>query len=329
MGIGATEFIAKEPVRDKISTEYSNPGRDVEGALKVEHNSYEHSLLGQAFDYLIRFWLEQQHQEVHDPHTGRLGRDWTNTLEYRNTFNPYADDGERPSPPTDEEREARNAALKRAEKKHEQFRKTGMNANDAIDAALVYSGLDLNIGFEEGTITANSFEDDVVTELQELFHLFREQESLLGESVIISPDFGERSFILEGHGDFIVEEMLVDVKTTENPSFKPGYWRQLLAYYILNDIHRELIAEEVDGYGSATPYPDLTTVGIYFARFGELQTVDIKEYIQSRQEYERFRAWFVDRAIEENHDGRRNYDPYREVLTEPYDFEDQTTLFDF
>ncbi|RQG90881.1 hypothetical protein [Natrarchaeobius chitinivorans] len=327
MGIGVTKFIAKNAVRDKISTEYPNPGADVDAELQVIHVSYEHSLLGQAFDYLIRFWLEHQHSEVHDPHTGRLDRDWTHALEYtRSHFTPA---WEQPGESGSDDREPRNTALERAKKKHEQFRETGMNANDVIDAALVYSGLDLNVGFEDGTIEANSFEDDVVSELQDLFHLFREQDTLLGDSVILSPDFGQRSFILEGHGDFIVDQTLIDVKTTEDPAFKPEYWRQLLAYYVLNDIHRELVAAEVDSRSADVPYPDLTSVGVYFARFGELQTIDVDEYLQPRDEYERFRAWFVDRAIDENHDGRRNYDPYREVLTEQYDFEGQTSLFDF
>lgn len=33
------------------------------------------------------------------------------------------------------------------------------------------------------------------------------------------------------------------------------------------------------------------------------------------EEYERFRAWFVDRAVEANHDGRLNYDSILAVLT--------------
>lgn len=127
---------------------------------------------------MIRFWLESQHDQVHDPHTGRLDRDWTNALGYtRPHFTPsWGQSAESDSG----ERETRNTALGRAEKKREQFRKTGMNANDAIDAALVYSGLDLDVGFEDGTITANSFEDDVVTELQELFHLFRSKTLFSG-----------------------------------------------------------------------------------------------------------------------------------------------------
>lgn len=331
MGIGVTEFITRSEVRNRIARTYPNPGTDVSGDLVVEHESYEHSLLGQAFDYLIRIWLEAQCNEVHDPHEGRYGGNWTTNLGYtRSSYSSGTDSVSKWSPKSKEEQERINTALERAERKHQQFLQTGMNLNNAIDAALVYSGLDLNVGLEEGgQIDANSFEDDVVTELQELAHLLQKQDSRVGDSLIVSPDFGERSFILEGHGDIIVDDTLIEVKTTEDPTFTPDYWRQLLAYYVLNDIHRLLTDQDVDGYGKDIPYPELTTVGVYFARFGVLQTVDITGILTPRNEYERFRAWFVDRAIEQNRDGRRNYDPYTELLTEPYEFEDQTSLFDF
>lgn len=322
MGIGVTEFIARQEVRDKISKEFPNPGTDVKGELKVSHASYEHSLLGQAFDYLVRIWLEKQCETVKDPYGAKSrGGDWTSHIDYSHNQAWYDLPKER--------RDVINDAQERAAKKREQFVETGMNVNDAIDASLVFSGLERNVGFEEGTIESNSFEDDIVTELQELFQLLRKQDDLVGKSVIISPTFGERWFILEGHADFIVDNTLFDVKTTEDPRFQPAYWRQLLAYYVLNDIHREVIANEVDTRGNEISYPELTAVGIYFARYGVAKTIDISEYLQPRNKYEEFRAWFVDRAIEQNHDGRVNYDPFHAVLTDPYDFEEQTSLSDF
>lgn len=330
MGIGVTEFIARQEVRNRISRDFPNPGSDVEGELKISHSSYEHSLLGQAFDYLIRIWLEAKCDTVKDPsESKRFFGDWTSSLGYSQSR--YADGYDLDDQPdfSDDELEARSKALDRAEKKRNQFVKTGMNANDAIDASLVFSGLDHNVGLDDGTIQANSFEDDVVTELQNLFNLLREQDTLTGDTVILSPLFGERSYILEGQADFIVDDMLIDVKTTEDPAFQPAYWRQLLAYYVLNDIHREILANDIDTRGSDISYPALSEVGVYFARYGELKTIDVNEYLQPREKYERFRAWFVDRAIEQNHDGRFNYDPFRELLTDPYDFEDQTSLTDF
>lgn len=331
MGIGVTDFISKSEIRDRIRRDFPNPGTDVEGEIRAAHNSYEHSLLGQAFDYLIRIWLETNCETVHDPHTDllRFGGDWTTSMGYAPSR--YADgyDPEKTRDYTIGEEDEYGRALERAKKKRELFNKTGMNVNDAIDAALVYSGLDHNIGFDDGTLQVNSFEEEIVTELQDLFHILREQDALIGESVIISPVFGERSFILEGHADFIIDDTLIDVKVTEDPTFKPRYWRQLLAYYILNDIHRELQTTEVDSYGSDVPYPELSTVGVYFARYGELQMIDIEKYLQPQNEYERLRGFFIDRAIEANKDNRRNYDDYRALLTNPYDFEDQTTLGDF
>jgi hypothetical protein len=330
MGIGVTDFISKSEIRDRIRRDFPNPGVDVEGDIRVMHNAYEHSLLGQAFDYLIRIWLETNCETVHDPHTDfRYRGDWTSSMGY--THSRYADgyDPEKVRDHTIGEEDDYDRAFKRAEKKRELFNKTGMNVNDAIDASLVYSGLDHNIGLDDGTLRVNSFEGDVVTELQDLFHVLREQDTLIGESVIISPIFGERSFVLEGHADFIINDALIDVKVTEDPAFKPEYWRQLLAYYILNDIHRELRAAKIDSYGSDVPYPELSAVGIYFARYGELQMINVEEYLKPQDEYERLRAFIIDRAIEANKDNRRNYDDYRALLTDPYDFEDQTTLGDF
>jgi hypothetical protein len=62
---------------------------------------------------------------------------------------------------------------------------------------------------------------------------------------------------------------------------------------------------------------------------GELQTVDMASVLGAREEYERFRAWFVERAIEANHDGRINYDSVRAILRAPYDYDQQSDLSDF
>ena len=313
MGIGVTDFIALEDVRKKFERTYPNQCSGVESELQVEHEAYDHSLLGTAFDYVLRFWLEAKCEETYEPEP--IVKRWL--LPERDP------DTGRLVLGSDEE----YGAFTRAEKKREIFVETGgMNVTHAVDAALLFAGAQLDIEDEGSQIRKNSFEDDVVSELQELFHLVREQDSLIGEVAILEPTFGSRSYILEGHGDFIVDNTLIDVKTTENTSFTPNYWRQLLAYYVLNDVHRELDGE----YGSSDiPYPSLEEVGIYFARYGELRTVEIDSVIDSRDEYERFRAWFVDRAIQENHDDRRNYEVVREILTEPYDFEEQRPLSDF
>jgi len=135
--------------------------------------------------------------------------------------------------------------------------------------------------------------------------------------VFTNPMFGNHKHILPGEGDLIVDDLLVDIKTTENGAFTNAFWRQLLMYYVLIDVQRVL--HDVDGrtYGKEPfegKYPEINQVGIYYARYGELQTVDIEEVIDDREQYEEFRAWIVDRAIEENSHAQHDYSAIRAPL---------------
>ncbi|WP_276302557.1 hypothetical protein [Halorussus lipolyticus] len=341
MGIGATDFIKIDEVRKEIDSAYPNPGRDVDG-LEVEHSGYSHRLIGNAFEFVCRLWLTRQSEVTREPFR------WDGLVTYEDGEPPriYSgterrifDKGEEPeeslleSERVQKVRKHRNRtivsitpkSLYRAKKHAEQFVKTGMNADEVVNAALLYSGWDQEKE-ENSSIDLESFNDDLVTELQGLFNQLRSQEWTTGELTYLNPNFGQHWNILEGEADFIIDDLLVDVKTTEDETFTPAFWRQLLTYYILNDVQRVLY-EETDR--TDQEYPKVNRVGIYFARYGELQTVDMDDIINDRDEYERFRAWFVDRAIEENHHAQYDYSGIRASLTDPYDFERQKTLFDY
>lgn len=339
MGIGVSDFIQLDDVRSEIDSIYSNPGVDVSSPLKVGHQSHSHKLVGKSFDLLCRFWLSHRVESVIEPHQSRSRKGYTgNLLPDRETV--VYEDGEEPEAEILESERVVNVRSHRgrtvvsmvpkpihlAEKQVEQFVETGMNADNAVNAALLFSGWDQHNPDEPSNIDLDSFSEELVSELQDLFHHFREQDWTDGDCVYLGPNFGRHSCILEGEADFIVDDTLIDVKTTEDGTFKREYWRQLLSYYILNDIQRVLY-EETDR--ADEEYPELTKVGVYFARYGKLKVIHVNDVIDDVDAYERFRAWFVDRAVEENHDDRINYADYRAALTDPYDFERQQTLFDF
>lgn len=310
MGIGLTDFIKIDEVRREIDTTYPNPSNDVDGELQIANHGYSHRLIGEAFEFLCRLWIHHQCNVVIEP-----WRRWG-----QNRF----EEGETPeillaAENVDEDE------LERVSRQAEQFIETGLNTDRAVNAALLDAGW-RQVEEEHSGLHLDMFEDDLVTEMRALFEQLRAQDWPCGEVAYHSPDFGRHSHILEGEGDFIVDDLLVDIKTTEDGTFTPAHWRQLLSYYILNDIQRVLYEETERG--SQEKYPAVTELGIYFARYGELQTVTINDVIDDRAEYERFRAWFVNRAIEENHDKRVNYTDIRATLTEPYDYERQRTLFD-
>jgi hypothetical protein len=165
-----------------------------------------------------------------------------------------------------------------------------------------------------------------------LFEILRGQDWSNCEIVFHRPTFGNHRNVLAGEGDFIADDLLVDIKTNESRRSITGFWRQLLIYYVLTDIQRVLHDADGRTYGKEPfdeQHPEINRVGIYYARFGELQTVDMREVIDDRVHYEEFRAWLVDRTIEESRHTQHDYSAIREALTKPYDYRRQQTFDDF
>ncbi len=360
MATGVTDFIQIDEVRHEIDSTYPNPGTDASRDLSVPNNGYSHKLIGQTVEFLCKVWLYRNCEEVIQPsiHSSRELEDdddekWIRGARYRKipevtvtVFDGKKWEDRASGPSNQNEWDAMNedrpdwdqrSPVQWAENEDlskivNQFVETGMNTDGVVKAAL------LNAGWQPADaiqtwINRDAIENELLREIEELFSLLRTQEWGAGEVVFEKPRFGNYRHILPGEGDFIVDDLLVDIKTTERKSFTNAFWRQLLLYYVLNDVQRELYeAETVSRSGRESfngKYPEITRVGIYFARHGELQTVDISELIDDTERYKEFRAWIVNRAIEENRHAQINYSAIREVLTEPYDYERQQSLTDF
>ena len=349
MGTGATDFIKIDEVRREIDSTYPNPGQDVEDELKVENNGYGHRLIGSAFEFLCDLVLYRRCTEVIHPWRRTWGESklrwgdgemppvgvrkfdgwkWEDcaTVSNRSEWEEMKADRRGRVPQS----AAKWTEDEKSTKIAEQYIKTGMNTDGVVRAALIDAGWkpdeDVN-----SWINREAFEEDVLDEMGTLFELLRDQEWAGGKTVFHKPTFGNHRHILAGEGDFIVDDLLVDIKTTEDGSFTNAFWRQLLIYYLLTDIQRVLY--DLDGRTYEREpydekYPEINRVGIYYARYGELQTVEMNDVIDDQEEYEEFRAWMVNRAIEENRHAQHNYSDIRAELTEPYNYKKQKTLFD-
>lgn len=350
MGTGVTKFIKLDEVRREIDSTYPNPGEDVDADLEVENNGYGHRLIGSAFEFLCELLLNRRCEEVIYPAKRSFGtksQRWTGDTPRPVTVQKF--DGMRWEDYSDidnreewEERygdrsiwNRRRSAIKWTEdeelsKLARQYIQTGMNTEGVVKAALINAGWKPQKSVHSW-INREAFEEDVLDEMEALFELLRRHDWTDGTTVLHKPNFGSHQHILPGQGDFIVDDLLVDIKTTENPTFSKSFWRQLLMYYLLTDIQR--ILHDIDGRTYEREpfdeeYPEINRVGVYFARYGELQSIEMDSVITDREEYEEFRAWIVDKAIEENRHPQYNYSDMRAILTEPYDYQKQRTLFD-
>ena len=88
--------------------------------------------------------------------------------------------------------------------------------------------------------------------------------------------------------DLVVDDTLIDIKTTKKLTLERGAFDQILGYYVLYHI---------GGVGEISPKPAITKVAIYFSRFGYLYVVPISELVDSTT-FPEFVQWFQKRAAE-------------------------------
>jgi hypothetical protein len=105
--------------------------------------------------------------------------------------------------------------------------------------------------------------EEDIKDLQYLVKLVDRTSFTAVRRCILYPRFGQSSLDLGGaDADFIIDDTLIEIKTTKFLEFRREYFRQLIGYYILNK-------REHDMYG------ELEKLGIYFSRFAKLFTFPI------------------------------------------------------
>jgi hypothetical protein len=342
MATGVTEFIQRADVRERIDRVYPNPGTDPESELQVPNNGYSHTLIGNAIELLCQLYAYRNFTEIVHPHSpdDSIGEQatqyrWTGDdapqrtitvfdkweWEVGTTFGAEDDNsGSAEFQMTREEWEKRHEDHPNADpvvttvdedlsQIVNQYVETGLKTDEVIRAALLNAGWRPDMGVSTN-VNREKFENDLIDEMRSLFEVVKNQDWISGEEIMVTPELGNFRRILPAAADFIADGVLIDVKTTEKPVFTPAYWRQLLMYYVLADLQREIYEVEetvpvndeptlfeyhsYNGYPEK--YPEIDAVGVYFSRHGELQTVQIDEVIQDTQEYRTFRAWILDKV---------------------------------
>ncbi len=269
-----TEFVKQEEVRNRISDEYPNQGDRASEPLKAEWQSENYTLVGTAFDYLLRFWLEKEVTEAHtEPWVARNGIQKAQMM--------------------DADVDRLEDILETAKVRHEEYLDTGELTDSLIKSSLDLARLDWI--YRSGKLPQNlgEYNGDDVEDLRRLTEIVAESDDISGEEAYLNPNFGDASQIVGGaDADVILDGTLIDIKTTKKPTFGADYWRQLVGYLLLTDIQRTYYQAERKG-----GLPEIEEFGVYFARHGELSTVSA-DVIYENENYEEFRQWFNETATE-------------------------------
>lgn len=90
--------------------------------------------------------------------------------------------------------------------------------------------------------------------------------------------------------DLLLDDLLIDVKTTKDFSLKPRDWHQLIGYVALNQ-HFPI--------GGGTAPVAINHIGIYFARHNHLETWPLSDVVDASK-LAAFATWPMDYLIEQD-----------------------------
>lgn len=148
----------------------------------------------------------------------------------------------------------------------------------AAHAAFLLADLDpifrIKLMFPETPITETE-----ISELIELYSLIDFDYFAPHEKIFLNPHFNVGSSRVRGaDADLIIGDTLIDFKTTKHPKLTLEMVRQIVGYSLLCNRFG------VGGYDSPKVMQNISKVGIYFARAGELFVVKLSEIVDEENE---------------------------------------------
>jgi hypothetical protein len=267
-----TSFIEEREVRDKFREYFPLPKLDLNDPIKAEPLTKNYSLVGIAFDYLIRFFIQRNNPKA-------ISKGWV--AESAVTMAP------------DEFESKYIKLLTFAKKNYEKYLSDGKLTVDLIKS-VIYLG-QMDVLYRAGIVHESlGFADPGdIKDIENLYSLLDPNQFKANELCLLNPTFGQGSVIVDGaDADLILDNTLVDIKTTNFLTLKEKDYHQLIGYYILS-----LFGEISD----APKDWNITHLSIYFSRHGVLfkflTPSEQSKYAKiSDSRRDEFVKWFIERT---------------------------------
>ncbi len=261
-----TRLLKDKDVKDKFAQEFPMPKFHLAGELIAVPKTNHYSLVGTAFDYLMRFYLKRINPSA-------ITQKWiaegvVDLVGDKKTRNKIKE------------------ILTTAKKIHAKYLETGEMNDEVVRYCLLLAQLDpiYRAGFIDpniGVVDRGDIED-----LRNLIKLVNPTE-FQSKNCILNPTFGDASFLVGGADmDVLLGDTLIDIKTTKFLELKRDHFNQIIGYYILFLL---------GGIDNAPKIKKIESIGIYYSRHGLLYKVPIKEVVKSC-DLQEFIKWFKKRA---------------------------------
>ncbi len=291
-----TSFLSKKEVKSLFRQTFEFKPANVEAPLKAPPLTTNHAAVGNAFDYLARFWLERRHG-VAESHrwiaeqaaiglsvqsgeyvAADIGgeRRLIPAKEWESRWSENWPDGcsgvsrSGPDPTVSKAAAVARSIIGAAKDNVAAYAKSGVAGDDLFRSALMLGRLDVVLRTGRADYSSAPANDDDIKDLRNLWNVLEDGDlRRVKGPVWLNPTFGRASGMVGGaDADFIADDTLVDVKTTKGGRFTRVYFDQLAGYCVLDYLGQKRGMQDMQGHAS------LKRTGIYFSRHGALVTVD-------------------------------------------------------
>ncbi len=284
--IGGKSF---QELRDKFKTVFPRPQITLTGDLIAPPLTNNHSVVGQAFDYLLRFYLEHKYKEK----VNSWGS-WVADSSFRMIYNSASNSnsakiyiGYRRDIVKDKKQflEMLETEYLNAKANYDTYLKSGQITDELIKSCLFLSRLDVT--FRAGMIDANLGNENEldITDIRNLFSTINPENFHVKNYCYINPTFGNGSRLVGGaDADLIIDGTLIDIKVTKYLKLERAHLNQTIGYYILS------LIGGVNDDEKARP---IENIAIYFARHGQLWKSALSQFADAKKFIE-FKNWFIE-----------------------------------
>ena len=277
------------PLRKRLRDTFKIPPHDLSAVMSAPPLSKSYPLVGTAIDYLIRF-------KVKHINANRLvaADDWiadqaldmlrVRLLSKGSTKIGLGRMGER-SVSAKKLLENLEANHKAAKKRVAVYLKSGRVTDELVESALFLARLDAF--YRAGVVDPGFMEPDAdaLQDARGVLLQTRDEHFKVRRSCYLNPTFGKGSTMVGGaDADLILDDLLVDIKTTMHLRLERKYFDQLNCYYVLSLI---------GGINGNPKNKSVKSIGIYFSRHSLMWSASISD-LASEEDWKEFKKWFID-----------------------------------
>lgn len=309
-----TSFIKQTEVRKKFLEQFPKPRFNIKKELIFPPLTKNYMEVGAAFDYLFRFGLKRNNPKAAE-------RRWVAELALRDMSGFTSDlvtgksyfepeligDHVRYNYPelfgsvrvmdknidriksifdkVHRNSERANRVILEAKSRYSRFLKSGRFTTDLIKSAIFLARLDgkMRGGVPSERLDLNNVDEKDIADLRNLIKGVNWHDFKARQICLLNPTFGEASRLVGGaDADIVIDDTLIEIKTTIKWDFKRDYFSQLIGYYCLYCIGG------VDGLPKKRK---IKNFAIYFSRQAYLHFLPINQCIDNQRFIEFFK-WF-------------------------------------